>query len=164
MRTLFPSLAPLAPLAPLALLFLAGSCGGLHERSAAITASSPSPTASPAVVSRLKYEEVEVGTGRRPLFGQTALVRYSCALENGKVVETNIDNGNPALPVRIGLGEVIMGWEIGIGGGQGIPPMQVGGKRKLIVPPELGYGSKARGSIPANSTLIFELELLSVQQ
>jgi len=91
-------------------------------------------------------------------------VLYSCALENGTVVDTNIDNGKSPLPVRIGLGEVIMGWEIGIGGGQGIPPMQVGGKRKLIIPPELGYGSKASGPIPANSTLIFEVELLSVQQ
>jgi len=126
--------------------------------------SSPSPPASVASSAQVKYEDLEVGTGARPLFNETALVRYTCALENGKIVDSNIDNGKPLLPVRLGLGEVIKGWEIGIGGGQGIPPMRVGGKRKLIVPPELGYGSKTRGPIPGNSMLIFEIELVSIQK
>ena len=98
------------------------------------------------------------------MFSETALVRYTCALENGKIVDSNIDNGKPLLPVRLGLGEVIKGWEIGIGGGQGISPMRVGSKRRLIVPPELGYGSQTRGPVPGNSMLIFEIELVSIQK
>lgn len=132
------------------------------------TEPAPSPTPSPAVsvtpTAKVKYEDLEVGTGARPLFNDTALVRYTCALDNGKIVDTNVDNGKPLLPVRLGLGEVIKGWEIGIGGGQGIPPMRIGGKRKLIVPPELGYGSMTRGPIPGNSTLTFEIELVSIQK
>lgn len=127
-------------------------------------APSPSPAASVISTAQVKYEDLEVGTGARPLFNDTALVRYTCALENGKIVDGNIDNGKPLLPVRLGLGEVIKGWEIGIGGAQGIPPMRVGGKRKLIVPPELGYGSMTRGPIPGNSTLTFEVELVSIKK
>jgi FKBP-type peptidyl-prolyl cis-trans isomerase len=57
---------------------------------------------------------------------------------------------------------VIKGWEIGIGGGSGIEPMRVGGRRKLIIPPELGYGAEPMGTIPPNSTLVFEVELIRV--
>ena len=63
---------------------------------------------------------------------------------------------------KLGKGEVLKGWEQGILGGGGVAPMRAGGKRKLIIPPALGYGDKPYGTIPANSTLIFEIELLRV--
>ncbi|MGH9848123.1 MAG: FKBP-type peptidyl-prolyl cis-trans isomerase, partial [Blastocatellia bacterium] len=65
---------------------------------------------------------------------------------------------------KLGAGEVIKGWDQGIAGGGGVEPMREGGKRKLIIPPKLGYGDKIMSTIPANSTLIFEVELLRVNK
>ena len=112
--------------------------------------------------SGIQYQELEVGTGARPLFNQSVKVRYTGTLKNGIQFDSNVNNGSPPLQFALGRGEVIKGWEIGIGGGNGIPPMRVGGRRKLIVPPALGYGSEPYGTLPGNSVLIFDVTLVGV--
>jgi peptidylprolyl isomerase len=112
------------------------------------------PTTTP---SGLKYEDVTVGTGESPVTGRRVSVHYTGTLTNGTKFDSSVDRGQPFTFV-IGVGSVIRGWD------EGVATMKVGGKRLLEIPPALGYGSRANGPIPANSTLLFEVELLSVQQ
>jgi len=104
----------------------------------------------------LKYVDEVIGTGESPSPGRTVIVHYTGRLENGKKFDSSLDRGKP-YEFPIGRGRVIRGWD------EGIMTMKVGGKRKLIIPPELGYGSRDMGEIPPNSTLIFEVELLGVR-
>ncbi len=104
----------------------------------------------------LKYVDEVVGNGEVPLPGKTVVVHYTGKLVNGTQFDSSVDRNQP-LEFPIGKGEVIKGWD------EGIMTMKVGGKRKLIVPPALGYGSRDKGPIPANSTLIFDVELLGVK-
>jgi len=107
--------------------------------------------------SGLKYVDLVEGTGATPQSGQTISVNYLGTLENGTKFDSSYDSGRP-FQFIIGTGSVIKGWD------EGLMSMKVGGKRKLIIPPALGYGP--RGSppkIPGNSTLVFEVELLSVK-
>jgi len=106
----------------------------------------------------LKIQDLKVGTGSEAKAGDTISVNYVGALENGTVFDASANHGGPAT-FQIGVGQLIKGWDIGI------PGMKVGGKRKLVVPPSLGYGSQnvGNGLIPPNSTLTFEVELLAVQ-
>ena len=104
----------------------------------------------------LKFEEIVEGTGPSPQPGQDVTVHYTGTLENGAKFDSSLDRGKP-FTFKIGVGQVIKGWD------QGVMTMKVGGKRKLIVPPHLGYGSRGVGPIPPNSTLIFEVELLDVR-
>ena len=113
--------------------------------------------------SGLKYQDLIVGTGQRPLFGQTVLVRYTGWTEDGVKFDSNETGAKPSEQIVLGKGEVIKGWELGIGGDKGIEPMRVGGRRKLIIPPALGYGSNPMGTIPPNSTLVFEVQLIGVK-
>jgi peptidylprolyl isomerase len=106
--------------------------------------------------SELKFEEIVVGAGISPQPGQDVTVHYTGTLENGVKFDSSIDRGRP-FTFKIGIGQVIKGWD------EGVMTMKVGGKRKLIIPPHLGYGSRSVGPIPANSTLIFEVELLEVK-
>jgi peptidylprolyl isomerase len=106
--------------------------------------------------SGLKYEEIVVGSGPGPQPGQIVSVHYTGTLENGTKFDSSIDRGTP-LEFPIGVGRVIRGWD------EGIMTMKVGGKRKLTIPPELGYGARPYGPIPPNSTLIFEVELLGIK-
>jgi len=106
--------------------------------------------------SGLRYVDLVEGTGASPVAGQTVIVHYVGTLENGTKFDSSLDSGQP-LERRIGVGALIKGWD------EGIMTMKVGGKRKLIVPPNLGYGAVARPKIPANSTLLFEVELLGVK-
>lgn len=96
-----------------------------------------------------------IGKGDEAYSGSTVTVHYTGKLTNGSKFDSSRDRNKP-FEFSLGTGEVIKGWDKGIKG------MRVGGKRKLIIPPELGYGSRSTGSIPANSTLIFEVELLKV--
>ncbi|MEE9544414.1 MAG: FKBP-type peptidyl-prolyl cis-trans isomerase [Rhodospirillales bacterium] len=103
----------------------------------------------------LKIEDIEVGTGQEAATGMTVEVHYTGWLTNGFKFDSSLDRGQP-FSFGLGLRQVIKGWD------QGVVGMKEGGKRRLTIPPELGYGSREMGSIPANSTLIFEVELLKV--
>lgn len=130
--------------------------------------STPAPTPTPAAINTentmitmdngLKIQDLKVGTSPEAKAGDYISVNYIGALENGTVFDASANHGGPAT-FQIGVGQLIKGWDMGI------PGMKVGGKRKLIVPPTLGYGSQniGNGAIPPNSTLVFEVELLTVQ-
>lgn len=108
--------------------------------------------------SGLKYVDLVVGSGAAPVKGQPVTVHYTGTLENGKKFDSSVDRGRPFTFV-IGVGQVIKGWDEGVMG------MKTGGKRKLIIPPQLGYGARgAGGVIPPNATLLFDVELLDVQK
>ncbi len=105
----------------------------------------------------LKIEDEKIGTGETAATGKKVTVNYSGTLTDGKKFDSSYDRGIP-FSFNLGAGEVIQGWDKGIAG------MKVGGKRKLTIPPELGYGARGAGSdIPPNATLIFEVELLKVE-
>ena len=106
--------------------------------------------------SGLKYVDEIVGTGETPKIGQAVTVNYIGTLENGTKFDSSLDKGQP-FTFRLGRDPMIKGWD------EGISTMKVGGKRRLIIPSKLGYGAQARPNIPANSTLLFDIELLSVK-
>lgn len=107
--------------------------------------------------SGLKFKDLVKGQGARPQTGQTVVVHYTGWLVDGQKFDSSVDRGEPFVFV-IGQGNVIKGWDEGVKG------MQVGGKRRLTIPPRLGYGEKGAGeSIPPNATLIFEVELLGIK-
>jgi FKBP-type peptidyl-prolyl cis-trans isomerase len=107
--------------------------------------------------SGLRYVDEVVGTGESPSPGKIVKVHYAGWLENGAQFDSSADHGQP-IEFPIGVGRVIKGWD------EGLMTMKVGGKRKLIIPPDLGYGARGAGpKIPPNSTLIFEVELLGVR-
>jgi FKBP-type peptidyl-prolyl cis-trans isomerase FkpA len=105
----------------------------------------------------LKFTDDAVGTGAEAQAGKTATVHYTGWLADGKKFDSSRDSGKP-FSFAIGRGMVIKGWDEGVAG------MKVGGKRTLVIPPELGYGARgAGGVIPPNATLKFEVELLDVK-
>lgn len=104
----------------------------------------------------LKYEDLEVGKGDEAKTGDKVSVHYTGWLVNNKKFDSSLDRGQP-FDVTLGQGGVIKGWD------QGIPGMKVGGKRKLIIPPNLAYGETGQPpTIPGNATLIFQVELLGI--
>lgn len=107
--------------------------------------------------SGLKYVELKEGTGATPKPGQTVEVHYVGTLEDGTQFDSSRDRGQP-FSFKIGIGQVIKGWD------EGVSTIKVGGRRQLIIPPELGYGARgAGGVIPPNATLLFDVELLGVK-
>lgn len=107
-------------------------------------------------IENMKIEDIKVGTGAEAKSGTLVSVHYVGTLTNGTKFDSSRDRGEP-FQFPLGQGMVIKGWELGVVG------MKVGGVRKLTIPPELGYGVNAVGPIPANSTLLFEVELLAVR-
>ncbi len=124
--------------------------------------STPSPTSTPAnniikMENGLKIEDLKVGTGPEAKSGYAVAVNYLGTLENGTKFDSSYDRGEPFQFV-LGAGQVIKGWDLGVAG------MKVGGKRKLTIPSDLAYGERGIGPIPPNATLVFEVELLAVQE
>ena len=108
-------------------------------------------------MNELKIEDLVLGTGEEAINGKKVTVNYSGTLINGTKFDSSYDRGVP-FTFTLGAGEVIKGWDKGVTG------MKVGGKRKLTIPPDLGYGATGAGSvIPPNATLIFEVELLKIE-
>ncbi len=128
------------------------------------TSVTPLPTPTPTPKSNniiqmengLKIEDLKVGTGAEAKAGQEVSVNYLGTFENGTKFDSSYDRNEPFQFV-LGAGQVIKGWDIGVEG------MKVGGKRKLIIPSDLAYGERGVGPIPANATLVFEVELLAVR-
>jgi FKBP-type peptidyl-prolyl cis-trans isomerase len=106
--------------------------------------------------SGLKYTDLQQGQGQEAKSGDTVRVHYTGWLENGTKFDSSVGRG--PFSFKLGAGQVIRGWDEGVAG------MKIGGKRRLTIPADLGYGTRgAGGVIPPNATLIFEVELLGVK-
>jgi len=105
--------------------------------------------------SGLQYRDDAVGEGQEAKAGDRVSVHYTGTLQDGSKFDSSRDRGQP-LQFPLGAGHVIKGWDEGVAG------MKVGGRRTLVIPPELGYGSRGIGPIPPNSTLVFDVELMGV--
>jgi FKBP-type peptidyl-prolyl cis-trans isomerase len=106
--------------------------------------------------SGLYYQDLVVGTGDAAVTGSTVTVHYTGWLHDGTKIDSSLDRGTP-FTFPLGAGTVIAGWDLGVAG------MKEGGKRKLVIPPNLGYGRNRYYDIPGNSTLVFDIELLVVE-
>ncbi|WP_337176362.1 FKBP-type peptidyl-prolyl cis-trans isomerase [Paludisphaera sp.] len=132
-------------------------------RSTSGDAKEPFPPAPPTAIGETKtldggvtYETVKEGTGDEVRSGRVAVVHYVGTLDDGTVFDSSRKRGSPA-EFTLGSGGLIKGWE------HGIPGMKVGEIRKLVIPPDMGYGGQRKGEIPPNSTLTFEVELMGVK-
>ena len=106
----------------------------------------------------LIIENMEIGDGTEAQDYNKVVVNYTGKLEDGSIFDSSLNPGREPFTFTLGVGSVIKGWDIGIKG------MKVGGRRRLTVPPELGYGDKGAGSvIPPGATLIFDVDLLEVE-
>ena len=116
----------------------------------------PKPAKMTTTPSGLQYLDLVVGKGPLPKEGHSVVVNYTGTFTNGKVFDTS--EGKQPFEFKLGRGEVIKGWD------EGVASMRVGGKRKLVIPPDLAYGSRGYpGVIPPNSTLTFVVELLQIK-
>ncbi len=133
-------------------------CSGPEKTDQAATAPEGTQDATkPAEATELKIEDVTVGSGEEAVEGKEVTVHYTGKLTDDKKFDSSLDRNEP-FKFRLGAGMVIPGWD------QGIKGMKVGGKRKLTIPPQLGYGERgAGGVIPPNATLLFDVELLEVK-
>ena len=105
----------------------------------------------------LVIEDIKIGEGQEVEKFNIVTVNYTGLLEDGTKFDSSLNPGRTPFRFTVGAGQVIKGWDEGLIG------MKGGGKRKLTIPPELGYGSRDNGPIPANSTLIFEIDLLGIE-
>ena len=141
---------------------LAAGCGSDSPTAVPIEQTTFAPSlgvnlaASTKLPSGLYYRDLTVGTGTTLASGQTLGMRYVGSFANGEVFDSNPEP-KPIFSFRLGAGQVIKGWDLGLVG------MKVGGRRQLIIPPELAYGSNDYGPIPGNSVLVFTVEAISAQ-
>ena len=158
MRTMAALMVALA----LSVALVACSDDGENDGSATATPSG-APTSIPmpdvageptVTASGLQIYEITVGTGQEAVATDTVTANYTGWLEDGTMFDSSIPRGEPT---QFSLSEVIQGWT------EGVPGMQVGGKRRLVIPPDLAYGADGAGSaIPPNATLTFDIELVSI--
>lgn len=128
--------------------------GKVNNKSSSEEVILPTPSIN---MEELKKEDIVVGKGSEVKDGDTVSVNYKGTLVDGKEFDNSYKRGQP-FEFKVGEGRVIKGWDLGLVG------MKVGGKRKLTIPSELGYGERGAGAdIPPNSTLIFEIELLEIK-
>jgi FKBP-type peptidyl-prolyl cis-trans isomerase len=143
----------------LGVLVFTSACAKKEEPVSTAPAQTPAAAApaKPAMdATGLKIEDLKVGAGTVADAGKRVTVHYTGWLTNGTKFDSSKDHGVP-FTFELGAGGVIKGWDLGVAG------MKVGGVRKLTIPPSLGYGQRDMGTIPPNSTLEFEVELLGVQ-
>ena len=143
-------------IAALALALWAGACSKTPDELSSDFKPAQGKPVAPAPT-KLEKEDTAVGSGREAKSGDTVHVQYTGMLMNGEKFDSSYDHGGAPFKVTLGKGEVIKGWDEGLVG------MKVGGKRKLRIPPDLGYG--AQGSppkIPPNAGLVFDVELVSI--
>lgn len=105
----------------------------------------------------LMIEDIIVGEGTEAVKHSIVTVNYTGWLEDGTKFDSSLNPGREPFRFIVGAGQVIQGWD------QGVPGMKIGGKRKLTIPPSMGYGNRDMGVIPSNSVLIFEVDLLGVE-
>lgn len=135
---------------------------GADTKPEAKPSAAPTPTPTPAQPppdpnAKLEIKDLTVGKGAEAKAGDTVKVHYVGTLKNGEEFDASKKHGNEPFTFELGKGRVIKGWDEGVAG------MKVGGKRKLTIPPHLGYGARGAGAkIPPNSTLVFEVELVEV--
>ncbi|WP_210252077.1 FKBP-type peptidyl-prolyl cis-trans isomerase [Rhodoplanes serenus] len=148
---------PARPAVALAALLVLAACAGTSDGPAPDAA--PPPAAAPpgaAAPDGLASQDIKVGTGPEARTGQRLRVHYTGKLTNGTTFDSSV--GRAPFTFTLGGGQVIKGWD------QGVAGMRVGGKRRLVIPPELGYGARgAPPQIPPNSTLVFEIDLLGIE-
>jgi FKBP-type peptidyl-prolyl cis-trans isomerase len=128
------------------------------DAQAAAAAIAAQNAAQQAIMQNLKITDLVVGTGAAVQNGDTVNVLYTGSLDDGTVFDASSKHGNQPFSFAVGANQVIKGWDLGLVG------MKVGGKRELVIPPELGYGAQGAGggAIPPNATLHFTIELLSI--
>jgi FKBP-type peptidyl-prolyl cis-trans isomerase FkpA len=129
-----------------------------QQGAVATTTDQTASTTLTANTAGLQMIDEVVGTGATAETGDTVTVQYVGSLANGTVFDTSANHGTAGFTFKLGAGLVIQGWDEGVVG------MKEGGKRKLVIPPSLGYGPQDYGPIPGNSTLTFEVELVKVQK
>ena len=139
----------------LAFALVLSACTGGEKASEEKTNNPINQIGENAMVEELIIEDVLVGEGEEASKGATISVHYTGTLTDGTKFDSSVDRGEP-FSFILGAGQVIKGWDEGFAG------MKVGGKRKLTIPADMAYGQRAVGQIPANSTLIFEVELLGI--
>ncbi len=148
---ILPGLSPFGGVAPV----------NVNNENPEITNIETSPNTMPTeTITELQIIDEVIGIGDAAAAGDNVTVNYVGSLTNGTVFDASADHGTAGFTFPLGAGQVIQGWDKGIVG------MKVGGKRKLVIPASLAYGDRAVGGgrIPANSALIFEVELLKIQK
>jgi len=139
------------------IVVIVGVTVGIHKSAQAPKAppATPGSNTNQGYTMQLQKTDEVVGTGAEAVDGKSVTVNYTGTLENGTVFDSSYSRHQP-FTFTLGAGQVIKGWD------QGVVGMKVGGKRKLVIPSSLGYGDQSAGTIPPNSTLIFVIQLVSV--